>query len=230
MDGQCTWSYCTPRHYTFYFICRTHDNFIECRYLENNKEEDISLTVFFSLYGINIFTHLLIDSFNAYGTGLFEPFSDERISLHTIFVIDPFFSFWPFVAFLFLLWLKPYHPARKLWAKAGIVLSTLYLLYTGINKLMIDKDVRQNIQNQHISAKDYFITPTPLNSWLWFIVIKGNKGYYTAYRSVFDSHKEIDFSYIPQNDSLLNTSQNKDEIELLKKILSGILYSRKAAG
>jgi inner membrane protein len=185
------------------------------------KRSGISLTASFLLCGVNIFTHLLVDSFNAYGTSLLEPFSDRRISFHTIFVIDPFFSFWPFLAFLFLLRLKSGHPARKLWAGAGVVLSATYLLYAGINKLMVEKTIQVSMQNMNIATNEYFVTPAPLNSWLWFIAIKQNNGYYTAYRSVFDHKKDIRFSFGPRNDSLLSTSGDKKEVELLKKFSQG---------
>ncbi|HTF20807.1 MAG TPA: metal-dependent hydrolase, partial [Chryseolinea sp.] len=42
--------------------------------------------------GVQIMTHLLLDAFNAYGTGWFEPFSHRRFSFNAVFVADPFFS------------------------------------------------------------------------------------------------------------------------------------------
>src|SRR5579871_4272466 len=43
-------------------------------------------------FGAELLAHLFIDAFNAYGTGWFEPFSHLRVSFHTLFVADPFFS------------------------------------------------------------------------------------------------------------------------------------------
>src|SRR5215213_1182998 len=45
-------------------------------------------------FGIEILLHILLDAFNNYGTGWFEPFYHQRISFHTVFVADPFFSIW----------------------------------------------------------------------------------------------------------------------------------------
>jgi inner membrane protein len=175
-------------------------------------KNQLSWKRWFLLFGVNLFAHIFIDTFNAYGTGLFEPFRDDRISFHVLFVADPFFSAWPFFSFVFLIIYNVNHKKRKIAWITGIGLSTIYLLYAIFNKMSVDADVRSNLKDQHISAENYFTTPTPLNSWLWFVVAKDNNGYYVSYRSVFDSKKKLDFLFFPQNDSLLRQSVNKDEV------------------
>src|SRR6201996_6171078 len=75
-------------------------------------------------FGIQLFTHIFIDAFNAYGTGWFEPFWHERMAFHVLFVADPFFSIWLGIAFVVLLLLRSGHPRRKIWATAGLVCSS----------------------------------------------------------------------------------------------------------
>lgn len=41
------------------------------------------------LFFLSIFTHPLLDSFTPYGTQLFLPFSNYRVALNTISVVDP---------------------------------------------------------------------------------------------------------------------------------------------
>lgn len=175
------------------------------------------------LFGVNLFTHIFIDSFNAYGTGWFEPFSDVRISFQVIFVADPFFSIWPFFAFLFLLISRSSNTKRKFGWMAGIGLSALYLTYASFNKLYIDKAVRKNLAERGITSNDYITTPTPLNSWLWFVVAKDTlaKGYYVGYRSVFDRDPRMEFTWFPRNDSLLNNISDKEEVKKLVRFAQG---------
>src|SRR5258706_11500312 len=45
-------------------------------------------------FAIEISVHLILDAFNNYGVGWFEPFSHARISFDVIFVADPFYSIW----------------------------------------------------------------------------------------------------------------------------------------
>jgi inner membrane protein len=174
------------------------------------------------LFGINLFTHIFIDSFNAYGVGWFEPFSHVRISFHVLFVADPFFSLWPFIAFIILWITKLGHRRRHLSMRIGIGIPAIYLVYAIANKLIVDGDLRQAMREQGISDSSYLLTPTPLNSWLWYFVARDSSGYFTAYRSVFHNKKDpIHFSFHPRNDSLLDLAKNDEEKADLLRFAQG---------
>src|SRR3979490_2450108 len=70
--------------------------------------------VFFSF---QLFIHIFLDAFNAYGTGWFEPFSHYRVSFNTLFVADPFFSIWLGISFLVLLILGRNSRRRRFWVR-----------------------------------------------------------------------------------------------------------------
>jgi inner membrane protein len=165
------------------------------------------------LFSINIFAHIFIDTFNAYGTGWFEPFSHVRVSFHILYVADPFFSIWPFLGFLCLLILHNEHKRRRAAWILGVGMSATYLVYAIFNKISVDRDVRINMKNQGIASNNYILTPSPFNVWLWYVIAKQDTGFYTSYRSVFDSRKEMSFTYFPQNNQLLNEIADKDEKE-----------------
>ena len=97
----------------------------------------------------------------------------------------------------------------------GLGLSGLYLIYCLINKTKIDSDVKDILEKQKISYTRYFTTPAPLQNWLWYVVANTDSGYYTGFRSLFDSRKEIDFQYFPRNDSLLNPVENHKDLQKL---------------
>lgn len=166
-------------------------------------------------FGGVIFIHIFIDAFNNYGVGWFEPFSHQRISFNAIYVADPFFSLWPGIACIVLVYLKSWIPQRKKWWQMGLGLSGLYLLYCLFNKAQIDTDVKDILQKQQISYTRYFTTPAPLQNWLWYVVAGNDSGYQVGFRSLFDSKKEIDFQYFPRNDSLLNTVRDHEDVQQL---------------
>jgi inner membrane protein len=56
-----------------------------------HRPHNISMKRWLLFLGTEIFVHLFLDGFNAYGIGWLEPFSHERFALNTIFVADPFF-------------------------------------------------------------------------------------------------------------------------------------------
>lgn len=180
-----------------------------------HRPHNISLTKWILFFGTVIFIHIFIDAFNNYGVGWFEPFSHQRISFNAIFVADPFFSVWPGIACVALIYLKRRIRWRKKWWRIGLGLSALYLLYCLINKVKIDSDVKSILQKQQISYTRYFTTPAPFQNWLWYVVAGTDSGYYTGFRSLLDSKKEISFQYFPRNDYLLKQVQDHEDLKQL---------------
>ena len=185
-----------------------------------------SRTHWFLLFSVNIFVHLFIDTFNSYGTAWFEPFYDQRISFHVLYVADPFFSFWPFLAFLILLIGRGHYKRRIGIALAGLAISSVYLLYAISNKLSVDAKLKEELKEKSIpiSQYSYLVTPSPFNTWLWYVVARDEKGFYVGYRSVFDKGSETSLKYFPRNDSLLAEAPDKDEVEDLLKF-AGDFYT-----
>ena len=180
-----------------------------------HRPHNIRLRQWMLFFGGVIFIHIFIDAFNNYGVGWFEPFSQQRISFNAIYVADPFFSLWPGIACVALVYLKRRIPQRKKWWRFGLGLSALYFLYCLINKAKIDTDVKDILQKQQISYTRYFTTPAPLQNWLWYVVAGNDSGYHVGFRSLFDSKKEIAFQYFPRNDSLLNDVYNHEDLQQL---------------
>ncbi len=173
------------------------------------------------LWGGSMFIHLSIDAFNAYGTGWFEPFSHYRFAFNILFVADPFYSISLLIATIALLILKRSNPHRLKWAKAGLLISSLYLVYAFYNKVKVDAVVKDNIREQSISARSYFSTPTPLNNFLWYIVANTDKGYLIAYHSVFDQNQFLPFTFYQRQDSLLDAFRENEEVKKLIRFSAG---------
>jgi len=180
-----------------------------------------SFKFWFTFFGLQILLHSMLDAFNAYGTGWFEPFSHERLSFHTLFVADPFFSASLGIAACTLLMTTLEFKKRKQVALGGIMLSLFYLGYAITNRLRIDQEVRESFARQKITTDHYFATPTPFNSWLWYVVANTNKGSYVGYRSVFDKNPDIDLQYFPRYDSLLIPTARTADVQRLKRFSQG---------
>ena len=156
-----------------------------------------------AFFSVELFLHIFIDAFNNYGVGWFEPFSHYRISFNAIYVVDPLFSLWPGIAFIMLLILPLRHMARNFWWRFGIYLSALYLVYCVENKITIDKTVKEIAARYQLNSSNYMATPTPMNNWLWFIILKDDHGYEVGYRSIFDTKPYIEFTHFERGDSIL---------------------------
>jgi inner membrane protein len=180
-----------------------------------HRPHNIRLSKWLLFFGGVIFIHIFLDAFNNYGVGWLEPFSHRRITFNIIYVADPFFSIWPCIACIALIYLKRYLPQRKKWWRTGLGLSVLYLLYCVFNKTKIDTDVKSILQKQQINYTQYFTTPAPLQNWVWFVVAGNDSGFHVGFRSLFDSKKKIAFQYFPRNDSLLISIKEHEDLHKL---------------
>ncbi len=186
-----------------------------------HRRRQVVFGYWFLFFSVQLTIHLVIDAFNAYGVGWLEPFSHYRISFHTLFVADPFFSIGVVVASMVLMVLKKEHRLRRFCATTGLLLSGAYLLYAVYNKTLINRAVTVDINSKGLNAERYFSTPTPLNNWLWYIVAEDTTGYYIGYRSVFDQSPSISFEYFERNDSLLATVDDHESLQRLKRFSQG---------
>jgi inner membrane protein len=192
-----------------------------------HRPHNISFRKWTFFFALQLFVHIFIDAFNNYGVGWFEPFSHYRISFNTIYVADPFFSIWPGIAFVVLLLTGRKNVHRKFWWRFGIIMSTLYMAYCIENKMNIDREVKEIAQDQSMKFSGILTTPTPLNNWLWYIILASDSGYHIGFRSVFDNIKKIDFHYFPRNDSLLKPFRNSETLQRLVRFSKGYYSAEK---
>jgi inner membrane protein len=188
---------------------------------KRHSAEEIPVRTWLVFMGVEIFSHIFIDAFNAYGIGWFEPFSHYRVSFNVIFVADPFFSVWPSIAAICLLFLNSNSNKRRRIAKFGLIFCSLYLLYCISNKVRIDNKTRYALIQEGIHYNRYFTTPTPFNNWLWYVVAETDSGYQIGYRSVFDENEHIEFKYFPRNDFLLKPWNGRRDLRKLIRFSKG---------
>lgn len=170
-------------------------------------------------FAVNIFAHLFLDTCNAYSIMLLYPFSTHRFTFNVLFVADPLFSLAPFISFVVLFFLHKWHKRRLFWIRTGIGVSAFYLCFAIVNKIVVNRAVKNNLSTQS-KAAEFFTTPSPFNSLLWFVVAKEKTGYYTAYRSVFDKGP-MALSYFPKNESLADSVSARKDLEKLKAFAQG---------
>lgn len=186
-----------------------------------HRRQSVFFSTWWVFFALQLSVHLLIDGCNAYGVGWLEPFSLQRFSYNLLFVADPFFSLGVGIVAWLLVFFKSNHPYRFRLALIGLLVSFSYLVYALTNKLHIEKVMVQEITRNGYSAEQYFTTPTPLNSWLWYAVVKDGEGFRIGYRSVFDKAPQMDWTYFPKNDSLLAGVDDHESLQRLKRFSQG---------
>ncbi len=173
------------------------------------------------LFFLGLLTHVLLDSLTSYGTAWFEPFSDYRVTFNTIFVADPFYTLPFLICVLVALIAKNGSYSRVSWNKIGLVISSLYLCYTVVNKFHVNKEVEGAFVKKNISATNFVTTPTALNNFLWMTYSADSTGFWMGYYSVFDKTNDIDFFHVERNEALLIPYETGESAKLLKRFSKG---------
>jgi len=172
-------------------------------------------------YFLVLLSHIALDLFTCYGTGVFEPFSHKRYSTNTIFVVDPFYTLPLLISFCILIIRKKDDQLRKTVNLLGSGLAAAYLLFTFMNKYQVNKVIKSNLAEQQLSYEKMMTTPAPLNNFLWFSIVKSRQGFYTTYYSIFDNPKKVEFDYVPRNELILTLFQDNDLIPVMQRFSKG---------
>ncbi len=175
------------------------------------------------------FTHILLDSFTSYGTQIFLPFTNEAISLSTISVLDPIFTMPLLIGFLFLLRSANASQNRQLIAFVSILISCLYLMFTVFNKIHVDQQFRNALNETGAEISKLDIKPTLLNNLLWrgIALVEDTDFYLVGYYSVADGTSDIEFELIRGNHDLLQPYNDLQSVRRLKWVSKGFYQVEK---
>jgi inner membrane protein len=160
-----------------------------------------------------LFTHPLLDSFTSWGTQLFYPFWDYRVAFNSIFVADPVYTVPFLICLIIALVLHRQSRARRIWNWVGIGISSFYLFFTLVNKLVATAYFEQALHRQGKSVSRLSTYPGPLNNVLWYCVAEEPNGYDLGYFSLLGDPSQIHFRYIPKNHRLLEPYQDNRVVQ-----------------
>jgi inner membrane protein len=162
-----------------------------------------------------ILTHWLIDACTSYGTQIFEPFSNYRISFNNIAIVDPLYTLPLLFAVIILIYVKNAR-SRAIINWTGIGLSTLYMAFTFYSKSLANSAFSESLKKQNIEYVDYISYPTMFNSLLWQITVRSKDAYYYGVYSIMDKDKNIEFYKLPKNHELLAPYKDEHYVKILK--------------
>jgi len=169
-----------------------------------------------------IFTHPLLDCFTTYGTQLFEPFNNYRVSFDNISVADPLYTIWHIIFLIAAMFLIKTNNRRRTFVWLGLGISGVYMLFTIFNKSQVNDIFEQSLHKQGISYSRFMTTPTIFNNILWGGVAESDSSYYYAMYSLLDKKKEIpQFIEIKKNHEYLAGHESDRTVKLLKWFTNG---------
>ena len=113
------------------------------------------------------------------------------------------------------------NPKRSKFNTIGLSLSTSYLILTLIFKWVSFQKFEEGLQNQQIEYVEMDTKPSPLNAILWSSLIETDKGFRTAYYSIFDKQDVTYSKEFLKNHHLLEPYLEQKVIKQLIDISAG---------
>lgn len=169
-----------------------------------------------------IITHPILDCFTMYGTQLFQPFSDMRVSFDNISVADPLYTV-PFLLCVILMsFCARYSKRRRFINWTGIVVSSLYMMFTVYNKQRINYIFESSLRESNIDYNKYVTGPTILNNVLWHGAAETDTSVVYGLYSFYDKEKEFQLIHMPKRDYLLDAKPDDRAINTLKWFSDGL--------
>lgn len=180
------------------------------------KRKEASFKEWSWLFFWSVFTHPLLDCLTTYGTQLFLPFSDYRVSIATVFVVDPFYTVPFLISVIAVLFINRTNGWRRRINYIGLGLSSAYLLAGFINKLMASRIFEQDLLNEPEKKELVFVGTTPLNIVLWYGVAESDSAFHVGYYSFFDTSKNVSWVGFKKNHHLLAGVEHDYGVDRLK--------------
>tara|TARA_B110000483_G_scaffold166834_1_gene197362 strand:+ start:2151 stop:3173 length:1023 start_codon:yes stop_codon:yes gene_type:complete len=156
------------------------------------------------LFFASIFTHPILDSFTAYGTQLFAPFSNYRVAFNNISVADPLYTLPFLVLLIVVMFLKRTSNKRRLFLKLGLGVSSFYMIFTLINKYHVHGVYKRALAEEQIDYLRFQTQPTILNNFLWYGIAETTDAYFVGFYSILDATPTVSkWHRLPKNHDLL---------------------------
>ena len=165
--------------------------------------QNIELRILMLFTWLCLFTHILLDSFTAYGTQLFLPFSNARIGFDSINVVDLVYTIPLTFGLALSIWTSKSNNRKSVFNKSGLIISSLYLLFTLINKEMVKTDVSKIFDKQNIEYNSLLTMPVGMANINWYGVAKGKDSIFMFKHSI-NSKDVYHIESFPINESYLN--------------------------
>ena len=159
-------------------------------------------------------THGLLDACTSYGTQLFWPFSEQRISWSIVSIVDPFFTIPIIIGIVFSVYRK-----NRLFARIAFIYAVVFLSLGLIQKQRAENALYTLAQQRGHQTERVLVKPSFGNRHVWKLIYEHNGRYYVdavkllwktqiiSGTSIQKLNIKRDFPWLPKN------SQQAKDIE-----------------
>jgi inner membrane protein len=180
------------------------------------KKSEASFLQWTNLFFWAIFTHPLLDCLTTYGTQLFLPFSDYRVTVASVFVVDLFYTVPFLLSVIAVSFINRTNGWRRKINYIGLGISSAYLLAGLINKYVASDVFRKDLATESEKKELVFVGTTPLNIALWYGVAESDSAFHIGYYSFFDETEDVLWVSFEKNHHLIAGIENEYGVERLR--------------
>ena len=178
-------------------------------------------------------THVLIDVFTVYGTGVLDPLPVPRLSTDNISIIDPLVTIPLVVAVIIGLFVKPeeWKIGKGIRSASWCLgISAFYVFLSFLAKLSISRAVDSDMAKRGVSWQRKMEAPTIGNIVLWRAVVDRPGEFWIGYRSVFDpAGQAIRWTVVPKHEEIAAKHADAREVKIVKWFSKGWWIARESA-
>lgn len=146
-----------------------------------------------------LLTHTAIDAMTVYGTQFGLPFTNTPFAVGSIFIIDPLYTLPLLLGLGYYLLGKPRgHTVNA----AALLISSAYMLWSVAAQQHVSNVAQRSLEQQQLDYQQMLVTPAPLTTLLWRIVVITEQGYAEGFYSLLDNTAEINFTHVKRDHSL----------------------------
>lgn len=168
-------------------------------------------------------THASLDALTVYGTQLFLPRDETPVGLGSIFIIDPLYTLPLLAGVMIAVWSG--RKSRFRWNIAGLILSTAYLGWTAYAQQQVATVVASTSAAAGLPSERILITPTPLNTVLWRIVLmhpdRYEEGYYSLLDPFIAPEQQIRFTAFARDEAVEAQTRDVVSANRIRKFSKG---------
>lgn len=181
------------------------------------KRPEITFRIWLDVFFIAIFTHPLLDAFTLYGTQLFLPFSDYRVALNTIAIVDPAYTLPLLLGVTGAMVVRRKNQLLSVKINiAGLILAHTYFLLTIGNKFYVNQKFEAALAEHDIQPNSYLSNPVIFSNLLWCAVAKDDSMCYIGYYSILQDKPTIRFEAYQKNEHLLKKIKDRKGVAKLR--------------
>jgi inner membrane protein len=167
-----------------------------------------------------LFTHPLLDWFTIYGTQLWQPFSSAPLGLGSMFIVDPLYTLPLLVGLVTALVSQR---IGLFWNGVALGFSCVYLAWSAGAQMHVKTVVRETLATRGIAEAKFFVTPSPLNTVLWRVVVLRPQGFEEGYYSLLDKERSVRLDVFTSDTTLGEALKTKNDVQRMLAFTNGFV-------